>query len=418
MPFSTFLTGVRLLGHVLAYSPAANPLATTLHLRPGSKNIWVPVSGTIDRRPGIRTLYNDAGGATDLTRHVVVAEDSSLAASVYSTVSQDYGIWYKDVGSDWVMVPNNREINSSVSPHEMLWVGRKLYAKGNPIGDKIGAIVFDLDDPARSHWWGLLRPSAAPTFAPTADWLDSGTDNVKPLFGARYAYTFISSTGHESSISNFTNHSAKIDGKYPRLIFPTAADNDDIVHFHIYRSPDGGGRLFFVEEIDNTGQEITWNDEHFTEGGNFSSGLNFSRAAPGPDTNDPPPTVESGEIGVDAIERCTPIVEWSGRIIFGVGKNLYYTVNDEAVPGSGVLQESFRGGSILRPNRATFRENIRDVLTTTNGVYIFTTKNTYIMTGERRQEIRFRQIYPEIGVHDRHCSTAVGGDVVWLDQKP
>ena len=174
--------------------------------------------------------------------------------------------------------------------------------------------------------------------------------------------------------------------------------------------------MFFVEEIDNTGQEITWNDEHFTEGGKFSSGLNFSRTAPGPDTNDPPPTVESGEIGVDAIERCTPIVEWSGRIIFGVGKNLYYTVNDEAVPGSGVLQESFRGGSILRPNRATFRENIRDVLTTTNGVYIFTTKNTYIMTGERRQEIRFRQIYPEIGVHDRHCSTAVGGDVVWLDQ--
>ena len=417
MSFSTFLSGVRLLGHVLAYSPAANPLATTLHLRPGSQDIWVPVGGTIDRRPGIKTLFNDAGAArVDITRHVVVAEDDSLAATAYNTVSKKYQVWYKDVGAAWLKVPNNRRINSSISPHEMLWIGRKLYIKGNPTGDKLGSIVFDLDHPARSHWWGLLRPAAAPTFAATSSWLDSGTDSVKPIFGARYAYTFISSTGHESSISNFTDRSAKINGKYPRLRFPAAAANTDITHFRIYRSPDGGGRLFFVEEIENIGRAITWNDRHFTAGGNFSSGLNFSRPAPGPDTNDPPPPIESGTIGVDAIERCTPIVEWAGRIVFGVGKNLYYSVNDEAVPGSGILQESFRGGSILRPNRATFREKILDVLTTTHGVYIFTTKNTYIMTGERRSELRFRQIYPDIGIHDRHCSTPVGGDVVWLDQ--
>ena len=417
MSFSTFITGVRLLSHSLAYSPAANPLATTLHLRPGSKDIWVPVGGTIDRRPGIKTLYDDAGAAlVDITRHVVAAEDGSLAATAYNKTSKKYQVWYKDVSAAWLKVPNNRRINSSVSPHEMLWIGRKLYVKGNPTGDKIGAIVFDLDHPARSHWWGLLRPSAAPTFAATSSWQDSGTDSVKPIFGARYAYTFISSTGHESSISNFTDHSAKINGKYPRLRFPAASANTDITHFRIYRSPDGGGRLFFVEEVENIGRAITWNDTHFTAGGNFSSGINFSRPAPGPDTNDPPPPIESGEIGVDAIERCTPIVEWAGRIVFGVGKNLYYSVNDEAVPGSGVLQESFRGGSILRPNRATFREKILDVLTTTHGVYIFTTKNTYIMTGERRSELRFRQIYPDIGIHDRHCSTPVGGDVVWLDQ--
>ena len=418
MAFSTFLTGVRLLGHILAYSPAANPIGKTLHLRPGSRDIWVPVSGTVDRRPGIRTLHPDSGpGKT--TRHVVVAEDDSLAATVYHTGSRRYELWYKDTDNDWAEVPVNRGSNVSVSPHEMLWIGRKLYIKGNPLADRLGSIVFDLDHPDRSHWWGLLRPPAAPTFAPTDDWLDSGTDRVEPIFGARYAYTFISSTGHESSRSDFTDRSAKINGKYPRLIFPVTTDSasvDDIEHYRIYRSPDGGGRLFFIEEIENIGQALTWNDTNFEEGGNFSSGLNFSRPAPGPDTNDPPPTVESGEIGVDLIQRCTPIVEWVGRIVFGVGKNLYYSVNDEAAVGSGVLQESFRGGSILRPNRATFRENILDVLTTTHGVYIFTAKNTYIMTGERRSEIRFRQIYPDIGVHDRHCSTAVGGDVVWLDQ--
>ena len=415
MAFSTFLSGVRLLSHILAYSPAANPLAKTLHLRPGSKDIWVPVSGTIDRRPGIRRIGNDPG-ANVRTRHVVVAEDGSLAASVYHTGTQLYQVWYKNLDANWLRMPSRRGINNSVSPHEMLWVGRKLYVKGNPTSDRIGAVVFDLDQQARADWWGLLRPSAAPTFAPTGDWLDSGTDRVEPLFGARYAYTFISSTGHESSVSDFTDRSAKINSKYPRLVFPQESDDDDIPYFRVYRSPDGGGRLYFVEDIENTGQEITWDDTNFEEGGNFSSGINFSRLAPGPDTNDPPPTVESGEIGVDPIERCTPIVEWGGRIIFGVGKNLYYSVNDEAVPGSGVLQESFRGGSILRPNRATFRENILDVLTSTHGVYIFTTKNTYIMTGERRSEIRFRQIYPDIGIHDRHCSTAVGGHVIWLDQ--
>ena len=71
---------------------------------------------------------------------------------------------------------------------------------------------------------------------------------------------------------------------------------------------------------------------------------------------------------------------------------------------------------MLNPNRITFREALVDIQASTDGLYIFTAKNTFIVTGERRAEIRARILFPDIGIHDRHCSVAVGGAVVWLDQ--
>ena len=176
----------------------------------------------------------------------------------------------------------------------------------------------------------------------------------------------------------------------------------------------GAVGLFFLEQIANTGSAITFVDENFPSDSDssvdtgFSSGVDHSRPSPGPTDNDPPPTVEGGTIGVDAIERSSPIAEWGGRIFFAVGKNLYWSVNDEAVPGSGILQESFRGGAVLRPNRSTFRETVLDLQASTDGLYIFTSKNVFILTGERRAEIRPRILFPDIGIHDRHCSVFSG----------
>ena len=422
MPFTQFLTGVRLLQHQLAYRPAENPIGAELHLRPGSENIWVPTGKTVDRRPGIKESFVGFSNQFSV-RHVVVAEDQSLAATVYHPVSTHYELWLKPVGLAWVKAVNTRRINESVSPHEMLWLGRKLYVKGNPTTDLFGSVVVDLDDGNAVNWWGLAGPSDAPVFTDSANWPAAPDDQVAPRIGARYAYTFVSATGHESSISPYTNHSGTLESIYPQMTLAAAPDTVNVPFFNLYRTGDGGGGLFFLEQIANTGAAIVHTDRRFpalsaglTLDTGFSSGINTSRPAPGPTDNDPPPTVEVGTIGVDPIERFTPIVEWGGRIWFGVGKNLYFSVNDEAAPGSGLLQESFRGGSVLNPNRITFREAIVDLQTSTDGLYIFTAKNTFIVTGERRAEIRARILFPDIGIHNRHCSVAVGGAVVWLDQ--
>ena len=398
MPFTQFLTGVRLLQHQLAYSPAENPISPELHLRPGSQNIWVPTGKTVDRRPGFE--FSFAGFSNQYrARYVVVAEDRSLAATVYRLSNRDYELWVRpaEIGS-WSRISNIRDINDSLSPHEMIWLGRKLYVKGNPSSDRYGSIVVDLDDNLSVNWWGLSGPSAAPDFTDSANWPAATGDRVAPRIGARYAYTFVSATGHESSVSPYTEHSGTLPDVYPQMTLAAEPDTNNVPFFNLYRTGDGGGGLFFVEQIANTGAAIVHTDRRFPElaasgstiDTGFSSGLNFSRPAPGPTDNDPPPTVETGTIGADPIERCTPLAEWGGRIWFGVGKNLYFSVNDEAAPGSGLLQESFRGGSVLNPNRITFREALVDVQASTDGLYIFTARNTFIVTGNAVQ--RFERV--------------------------
>ena len=414
MPFTQFFTGVRVLQHPLAYSPASNPLANIVHLRPGSENIWSPIGGTVDRRPGFRNLF---GGPVAFPRHVEVSEDGALAMAALDPFSGAYKVFYREPGGSWAEIPNNRGVNESVDAPEMLWIRRKLYVKANPTTDKYGSVIFDLDEPSVTSWWGVQRPSSAPTFSAVSEWNDAATGvEIRPKYGARYAYTYVSSTGHESSSSPFTVRSPKENDKYPKLVFDAQADTTNIPFFNIYRTGDGGGALYLVKQIANPGTALTWSDDNFVEGGNFLSSLNTSRIAPGPTDNDPPPTVEEGTLGVDAIERSSPMVEYGGRILFAVGRNLYWSVNDEAVPGSGNLYETFRGGAILNPNRATFTERILDLQVTTEGVYVFTRKNTFLFTGLRRNEIRDRILFPEIGIKDRHCSVAVGGTVIWLDQ--
>jgi hypothetical protein len=379
--------------------------------------VWIPVGETIDKRPGVSTFGN-ALGANLRVVWATVSNDLTEAASILDTGSGLHEIWYRTSGGNWTIVPDYRDINSSVNPHEMVWVGRKLYAKGNPTGgDLIGAIIFDLDNPSTSRPWGYLRPTAAPTFTASGGWNSSGSDDVEPAIGARYAYTFETITGHETSRSPYTGKSAVVSGKYPAMTIPGDADTTNIPFINVYRTGDGGNALFFIERITNTGAgSIAYEDQNFEPDGNFSSGLNFSRPSPTETSNDPPPTVESGTIGVSAIERCSPLAQFGGRIFFAIGKNLYWSVNDEAIAGSGVLEESFRGGNFLDANRATFREDIFDLQDTSDGLYIFTARNVFMLTGELRQEIRIRTIFPGIGVYDRRCSTVAGSFVLWLDQ--
>ena len=414
MPFPNFFTSVRLLQHPLAYSPAASPITPRTHLRRGSFNIWSPVGGTVDRRPGITDLH---AGPTGRIRKTIVAEDGTLAATVYNNTTQRYEVWYKTPTGSWTRIPSKRSINNSQSPHEMLWIRRKLYIKGNPTADKFGSVIFDLDKSASTSWWGLIRPLQKMTFRPTGEWTSSGSDRVEPLIGARYTYTYVSTTGHESSSADFTDLSPKVSGRYPRLTIPAQPNTTDIPKINIYRSGDGGGWMFFVKQINNTGSVINWVDDNFVPNGNFENGINRSRPAPRSQQNDPPPTVEEGVIGVDPIERSSPMVLWGKRVMFAVGKNLYFSVDDEAtLGGGGALEESFRGGSTLEANRATFSEEVVDLIATDLGVIIFTKKNTHILTGHRRSEIRVDLLVAEIGAFDRHCSASVGSKLYWLDQ--
>ena len=414
MGYSRFYTASRLLRHPLPYSPATNPLSETVHLRPGSKDGWVPTGGTAERRPGFERL----GNAIDdhRIRHVEVAEEGSLAATVWNESTSRYEIWVKPPGDDdWTKIPEKREIHDSRNPHEMIWIGRMLYAKGDPTTDEMGEIIYDLDD-EETHWWGVLAPEDGPTLAAIGDWLDATAD-FDVVRGFRYAYTYVTTTGHESSRSPWTDLSGESTDKQPRMTIPTRGDRTNIPKINIYRSGDGGGPLYLLEQIDNTtGSAITYNDDNFETGRGFLSQVNQSRPIPGFGTNDPPPTRSSGTIGTDPIVRSSPLAEWAGRIFYAIENIIFWSVNDEALPGTGRLQESFRGGSIFRANRAQVREKVLDLRASTDGLYIFTTKNTYIVTGERRNELRVRLLFPDIGIHDRHCSVAAGGTVLWLDQ--
>lgn len=427
MPLTSSNDAIDLLTEDIPYEPANSPLVQRRHLRRNSVNMWMPTGGYMAKRPGFSTFGN-ALGANLKINWATVSEAGTIAASVLNTSSGLYIVYYRKTGGSWTNIANKQLVNESTTPHEMVWVGSELYVRGTPNANVLGSAVYNEDTDVTTAW-GAYNPTmagdGAPVFTSSAGWNSSGSDTVAPLLGARYAYTYVWESGQESSRSAFSDKSPIVSGKYPAMTLPNPNNLDNITHLNIYRSADGGGALWFIEQLEigvdtpdpASFSTFTYEDQNFIPGGNFTSSLNFSRPAPTLTSNDPPPTIESGVVLTDyPPERSSPIAFFRGRLYMAMGGKLYFSVNDEAVPASGLLLHSFRAGSFAEANFAQIQDDVVDLYATEDALYIGTKKNIYRLTGELRAEIRVRLAYPGVGVYDRRCFTSVASTLFWLDQ--
>ena len=157
------------------------------------------------------------------------------------------------------------------------------------------------------------------------DW-SAATHRVDVNNGWYYAYAYKSITGHISNRSDIErnpdllpSYTGPFFDLIPKVTVQGDADTTNIPTIVIFRSTDGGGTFYFLEEITNTGSgAITYLDDSFGTGASSTtyadpvpdSKLDTGYIAPSLTTNSPPPTVNPpGVVGTTAISRSSYAIE-------------------------------------------------------------------------------------------------------------
>jgi hypothetical protein len=188
----------------------------------------------------------------------------------------------------------------------------------------------------------------------------------------------------------------------PEIIVRGSAD-PNITDIVIMRTTDGGGTFFILEEIANPGDsDVTYRDDSLesgASGGVFDdplpdTSLDQATLSPTLTSNSPPPsTVAPNVVGVDPVERSTPMEYYAGRIWYAIGNILFYSSQEE-LP-AGIPEEAFPSG--LRGNFYKLQYPITNLAATSDALIVTTVKSAYYITGQNRETFNLRILYEEFG---------------------
>lgn len=246
------------------------------------------------------------------------------------------------------------------------------------------------------------------------DWAGSA-HQVDVQVGWAYTYAYKTSTGQVSSRAPLETNLDKLPSRtgpfqdlVPKLTLAGNADTTNIPTIIIFRSTDGGGTFFELEEITNTGAgSITYLDDSFesgVSGGTFNdpvpdSELDQGTRAPTLVSNSPPPTVISpAVVGVDTPVASTPLASYSARLWMGIGNILFYSGQEEIL--LGIPEECWPSGTF--GNFFRFQYPITNIAATSSALYVFTLQGSYEVTGTNKETFNVRPIFENLGAPYGH----------------
>jgi hypothetical protein len=237
---------------------------------------------------------------------------------------------------------------------------------------------------------------------------------VEVNYGWTYSYAYKTITGQISNrapIETNPDKSPSFTGPFfdliPKITVQGLADTTNIPKINIYRSTDGGGTFYFLEEITNTGAgNITYLDDSLesgTSGGTFSdpmpdAKLDKNNLATSLVSNSPPPAVLAPLVtGVDTPAAATPIVAFQSRLWYGIGNVLFFSAQEEL--NEGIPEESWPSGAQngRNGNFYRFQYKITNLTETTDALYIFTSRTTYKLTGNNLETFSPATAFDNIG---------------------
>ncbi len=230
--------------------------------------------------------------------------------SCTSAFSAIYRILNVTPGTNFTAPNDVRNIQTSTGPHEMVVSRGKVYVKGFGISsgrDPLQSICYD-SSTNTTTFWGLVGPTV-----PTA--VSSGvasTYNFSVNNGWNYVYTWKTITGQESNRSPLQTDPSKtpsttgaIANFCPSVVLQGNADTTNVPSICVYRSTDGGGNFYFLEQITNTGAgNITYVDRNFNDGLAVpsqpypDSALDTTKISPTLVSNSPPPAVYAQDTAI------------------------------------------------------------------------------------------------------------------------
>lgn len=248
----------------------------------------------------------------------------------------------------------------------------------------------------------------------------------------RYTYAWKSVTGQVSCRAPLETNPDKLPSStgpffdlIPKITLRGHADTTNIPTVVVYRTDDGGGTFYQLEEVANPGDsDFTYLDDSLESGaggGTFNDPipddlLDQANIAPTLTSNTAPPTVlaDDGVIGVDQPDLSSPIAFYNGRFWYAIGNTVFFSGNEEI--SEGVPEECWPSG--LKGNFYRFQYPVTNLVATNNAVYVFTTGTVHIITGSDLQTFNPRILYNNIGapVGNQRAVTAYGTKVAFLTQ--
>ena len=278
-------------------------------------------------------------------------------------------------------------------------------------GDLLGSTVFNGVD-ASTTIWGHLAPTIPSVLTSSGGW---GASNASTTInvGWKYTYTYKLLSGHHTSRAALTTPtgvgvlSASDTGtaatnKKPEMTVTGVADTTNVPTIQAWRTTDGGGTFLSVGSLANPGATTATYTDDDRDPANPGDDpktdfqLNPFDFAPTEISNDPPPTVAfdgSAVTGTDEPQAFTPIVEFAGRLWYGIGNQVFFSSNEEVI--NGVPQESFKSG--LNGARIRFKTQVRNLASTNEALYIFTQDNVFWVRGFNRDSFQVKPLLAGVG---------------------
>jgi hypothetical protein len=182
-------------------------------------------------------------------------------------------------------------------------------------------------------------------------------------------------------------------------------DTTTYPYLNMYRTTDGGGTFYFLEQVANPGTStLVYLDDSFGTGSSSSTfndpvpdlKLDTARYAPSLTSNTVPITVTPPSVVGTATpsQDCWAMTTFSGRIWIGIGNYLFFSSREETRDGIG--EECFPSGNL--GNFFILDCNITGLAATEEALYVGTSKDIWKLTGTSLDTFTIVKKFADIGV--------------------
>lgn len=401
----------------IPYNETVKPYLTAPHFTAGN-DLMTNQSGTLRPRPGFlampdTSVYSVAGRIDRLITYETMDNPSHvyLVASVYFSGSSVWKAYYLKLDGSlggaavigtWTSLGTSYGLAASTRVHEFQVARGNCYIKSFPVvgTDKYGSVVFNgASGNIQIDRWGIASPTQPARVTASGGW-NAATNPVTVLYGWYYTYAWKSRTGNYSTrapIESDPTHTLSTTGaftnKKPTVTLRGNADTTSIPLVGVWRTTDGGGTFYWLEDVSNPGDsDFTYEDHHRvltnTNDPQTDLQLDTTNIAPTLVSNMPPPPVDETHItGTDAIQPSINIAYWARRMWYGIHR-VYYSGQEEI--SNGIPEECFPNPNGLPGlgNFYQFRNAPRLLQAAKNGLYCVTSEEIQRFTGQDLTNIR------------------------------
>lgn len=245
---------------------------------------------------------------------------------------------------------------------------------------------------------------------------DASDHKVDVQFGWTYSFAYVSITGQVSNRADIQrnpdlmpSNTGPFFDMNPKMTLTLDSffynDTTNYPYLNVYRTTDGGGTFYFLEQVANPGTStLTYEDDSFGTGASSTTyndpvpddKIDTARYAPSLTSNTPPtPVIPPDVIGTNTPSQdCWSMTTYVGRIWYGIGQYLFFSSREETRDGIG--EECFPSGNL--GNFFILDAGIVGVAATDDALYVATTKDIWKLQGSTLETFVINKQFADVGV--------------------